>query len=278
MAHDVRRLEVGEVGDGLESVLELLLGDDGLERRLGSQHGVPAGRSIEVAEEHRRLVAEDVHQRGIELGAGSFPRHRDGGVDAIGAVVDLDHVGQRHEARREQDLVLLQAERRVLAVPSLEGLLERPAHLVAEAEARSQGIGGQPVVLEHHHGVAHAASEKADTRSHPLQQGSAGPDGVHHLRKARAIDEPGVVLEGDVVAEPLGLLVGVDVTPHPRQQPAVVDDTPLGLVQAQPFGESQGDQALPDDVLHGLSQPQVGAQRQRCDQFGQAHVVPFRGH
>ena len=124
VSHQVRGLEVGEVGDRLEGVLELLLGDDGLERRLGSQHGVPAGRSIEVAEEHRRLVAEDVHQRGVELGAGSIPRHRDGGVDAIGAVVDLDHVGQRHEARREQDLVLLQAEGRVLPVPSLEGLFD----------------------------------------------------------------------------------------------------------------------------------------------------------
>jgi len=81
---------------------------------------------------------------------------------------------------------------------------------------------------------------------------------------------PEVGLERGVVAEPLRLLVGVDVTSHPGQQGRVVHDLPVGLVKAKPLGQPHRDQALAQDVLHRLAHAQVSPERQDAEQFGQA--------
>src|SRR6266566_1112045 len=83
---------------------------------------------------------------------------------------------------------------------------------------------------------------------------------------------PEVGLQGHLVAEPLRLLVGVDVAAHPGQQGRVVHDLPVGFVQAHPLGQPQRDQALAQDVFHRLAHAQVGAERQHAEQFGQADV------
>jgi len=83
---------------------------------------------------------------------------------------------------------------------------------------------------------------------------------------------PEIGLQRHVVAEPLRLLVGVDMTSHPGQQGRVVHDLPVSLVQAHPLGQPQRDQALAQDVLHRLAHAQVGAERQDAEQFCQADV------
>src|SRR5262249_31539634 len=78
-------------------------------------------------------------------------------------------------------------------------------------------------------------------------------------------------LERDVVAEPFGLLVGVRMAADVHEQRRVVDDNALTVTEADPLGQPQRDQALPEDVLHRLPEAKVDAQRKRRDQFGQAH-------
>src|SRR5262249_17189210 len=79
-------------------------------------------------------------------------------------------------------------------------------------------------------------------------------------------------LERDVVAEPFGLLMGVRMTADVHEQRRVVDDDALTVVEADPLGQPQRDQALPEDVLHRLPEAKVDTQRERRDEFGQAHA------
>jgi hypothetical protein len=52
-------------------------------------------------------------------------------------------------------------------------------------------------------------------------------------------------LYGDVVAEPLGLLVSIGVTADVDEQGGVVDDRALLFVEADSLGQPQRNQALP---------------------------------
>ena len=56
------------------------------------------------------------------------------------------------------------------------------------------------------------------------------------------------------------------------EQRRVVDNDTVALVEADPLGQPQRDQALPQDVLHRLPEAKVDAQRKRRDEFGQAHL------
>ena len=120
----VRRLEVDEVGDRLEDILELLVRDHRRERRFGRDHGVPVASPRRG---RRTGPAPAAQKSSTSAGSNSLPlrvpRGRDGRLDAVGAVEDLDHVGEVDQPRREQDLLALEPERGVLAVPALEGLL-----------------------------------------------------------------------------------------------------------------------------------------------------------
>ena len=58
----------------------------------------------------------------------------DGGVDAAGAVVDLDGVGQVEQAHRQRDLLAADIAGNALAVPAGEHLVQRDAHVLAEIE------------------------------------------------------------------------------------------------------------------------------------------------
>ena len=92
------------------------------------------------------------------------------------------------------------------------------------------------------------------------------PKDEQRLRRNRAeVGVPEVGLQCHLVAEPLRLLVGVDMAAHPGQQGRVVHDLLVGLVQAHPLGQPQRDQALAQDVLHRLAHAQVGAERQDAD-------------
>jgi hypothetical protein len=52
----------------------------------------------------------------------------------------------------------------------------------------------------------------------------------------------------------------------------VVHDLPVGLIQAQQVGQPQGNQALAQDMLHGLAHTEISRQRQDAEQFGQADI------
>jgi hypothetical protein len=83
-------------------------------------------------------------------------------------------------------------------------------------------------------------------------------------------------LQGDVVAEPLRLLVGIGMTADVDEQGRVVDDGAGLLVESDPLGQPQRDQGLAQHVLHRLPEPQVHAERQRGDQLRQPYVCAVR--
>jgi hypothetical protein len=103
---------------------------------------------------------------------------------------------------------------------------------------------------------------RAEVTEHEQRPGGCGGE----------IDAADVSLEHRVVAEPFRLLVGIDVTAHPGQQGRVVHDLPVGLIQAQPLGQPQRNQALAQHVLHRLAHPEISRQRQHAEQFGQADI------
>ena len=76
-------------------------------------------------------------------------------------------------------------------------------------------------------------------------------------------------LQRDVVAEPLGLLVGVGVAADVDEQGGVVDDRALLLVEPESLGQPQRDQALPQHVLHRLPEAEVDAERERGHELRQ---------
>ena len=64
------------------------------------------------------------------------------------------------------------------------------------------------------------------------------------------------------------------------EQGGVVDDRPPLLVEPDPLGQPQRDQALAQHVLHRLPEAEVDAERQRRDELRQADVraISLAGH
>ena len=82
-------------------------------------------------------------------------------------------------------------------------------------------------------------------------------------------------LQRDVVAEPLRLLVRVGVAADVDEERGVVDGRPVVVVEADALGEPQRDEALPQHVLHRLTEAEVDAERERGDELGQPNRAPI---
>ena len=276
MPDGVRRLHVGEVGDRLQRGVELGTGQPYAQGWLRPDDGVPAADLVQAGEQRRRLAGEDVHDPRVELRPAPLPGHRDRGVRPAGPVKDLDHVGQGDQPGGHQDFLPFRPLRHALAVPALEGLLDAVANPLGQAQARGQRVSREPVVLQHRLGGPAAVTDEGHPEPGPLDRGPARAEVAEHEQRSGGrggeIDAADIGLERRVVAEPLRLLVGIDVTAHPGQQGRVVHDLPVGLIQAQPLGQPQRDQALAQHVLHRLAHAEIGRQRQDAEQFGQADV------
>ena len=92
MARTRRRAQIGEVGDRLQRRVQLPLGEMPLQSRLRRDEGMPIGFCGRVAEHLLGVRAENVDDRGVELATAPFPGDLQRGIDAAGAVEDLDHV------------------------------------------------------------------------------------------------------------------------------------------------------------------------------------------
>jgi hypothetical protein len=218
-------------------------------------------------------VADDVDECGIELRTAALARDGDGRFDAAGPVVHTEDVRQRHQARRDEDGVACELLGLALAVPTLEGLVDAGAHILVEPEARGEVVGGVPVVLQHDRGVAMAFDDEAEPDAGPLQERPAGAQMRHDeagRRETDGVDQSHVPLQCLIVAEPLRLLVGVDVAAQPRHERGVIQRPPLRLVESDTLAEAERDEALAHDVFHRLSHAEVGAERESGKQFGEA--------
>jgi hypothetical protein len=79
-----------------------------------------------------------------------------------------------------------------------------------------------------------------------------------------------VTLQRDVIPEPLCLLIGIRMAAHPGQQPREVGHFALSLIEGEELGHPQRNQSLPQNVLHRLPEPKVGAERDRGNELGEA--------
>ena len=165
--------------------------------------------------------AELVDHGGVEvlaaLGAGDL----DGGVDAAGAVVDLDGVGQVEQAHRQRDLLAADIAGHALAVPAGEHLVQRHAHVLAEVEPLRHARGGEAVRHQAPLDGLAAGQGQVGAEADAAQGGTAGADVAEHEAEHRQPGEVDVVAvgpEGDVVAEQGGDLGGVGDAAHPRQR------------------------------------------------------------
>ena len=120
-------------------------------------------------------------------------------------------------------------------------------------------------------------SNSASLRSNPteaVKRRVAGSDESHARGRHPHAAQLVAVLDGlerDVVAEPLGLLMGVGVAADVAEQGRVVHRRSGRLVDAGLLGQPQSDQALSKDVLHRLVEPEVDPQRQGGDELRVDH-------
>ena len=67
----------------------------------------------------------------------------------------------------------------------------------------------------------------------------------------------------------------VGVAADVDEQRRVVDGRPRLVVEAEPLGDAQRDQALPQHVLHRLPEAEVDPERERRHELGQPNWCPF---
>jgi hypothetical protein len=59
----------------------------------------------------------------------------------------------------------------------------------------------------------------------------------------------------------------IGVTTDIDQQRGVIHRHPVPFAEISVVSQPQRDQALAQDVFHGLAEPQIHAERQRCDKL-----------
>jgi hypothetical protein len=64
-------------------------------------------------------------------------------------------------------------------------------------------------------------------------------------------------LRGDVVAEPVRLLIGIGTASDADEQSGVIDDRAILVVEANEISQAERDHALTEHVFHGLAKAQV---------------------
>ena len=120
--------------------------------------------------------------------------------------------------------------------------------------------------------LAAAGDGELEPRAEAMQRRATGTEQTHHPNGITHAERFVLVLgrlHGDVVAEPLGLFVGVGMAADVDEQRGIVDRRSFDLVEAEQLAETQRDQALTKDMFHRLPEPEIDAQRQRRDQLGQ---------
>jgi hypothetical protein len=274
VAEGVRRLEVDEVGDRGQRGVVLVGGQPHRQRRFGIDHRVPGLCRVDPVQHSMGVGAQDGGERRVELRAAALLCEGCRGIDAAQPERHLDELRELREPGGDRYGVSLEVARPATAVPLLVGGADRLLHLARETELLGQGASQRGMALDHPVEVAMARQRELEAHPEPVQRRVARPDEAQRCGGGAQAAHLVVVLPGlqrDVVAEPLGLLVGIRVTSDVDQQGAVVDDRPGLLVEVEPVCQPERDRALPEHVFHGLSEAEVDAQRQCGDELGEAH-------
>jgi len=281
MTHQERRLQIHEVGDARQRAVRVVRRQGHRERRLGGDDALPRVPFAEIVQDRRRVAGEDSGDLGIELRPGAAAGQVGRGVDTPDAVSDFDVLRELGDPGRHRDLFARRPARPAAPVPPLVGGADRLLDRGGHAQVGGQGLCHLRVVGDHAVHLLVAADRELEAHPDPVQRLAAASQQPQHRAEA---DEAALVvgelvgLHGDVVAEPLGLLVRIGVTSDAHQQSGVVERGPLGLIEAEPVGDPQRDQTLPEDVLHGLVEAQIDAERQRRHELRESQPRPAPDH
>ena len=263
MAESERRLQVDEIRDGGQRAVQLACRQPGRQVRFGRDHGLPCRDRVKTAEDLLRPGAYQCRQRRIELPArppaGKCGRTR----DPADPVSHLHELGQLRDPRCHRHRTGLQRAGPAAAIPLLVRRADRLAYLARKVKLLSQRPG-QPRMLGNH-AVQGAVPGQGELESdpEPVQWRVARPDQPHggqHRTDAAQFMGVFAGFEGDIVAKPFGLFVGVSVAADIDQQRRVVHRRPVLAFQACMVSEPKRDQALAQDVFHRLAEPQVHAE------------------
>ena len=111
-------------------------------------------------------------------------------------------------------------------------------------------------------------SERPAITDVPKQEGDGTED-------VSVVDVGSITFERLVVTESLGLFVRVDMAAQPSQRGTEVDDLAFLLGYSETLSEVQRDIGLPEDVLGGVTQSEVGAEGQGGEESGHAYAGSF---
>jgi hypothetical protein len=272
----VRGFEIGEVADGFEGGVEPGGRQGWAKRRFGVDDRVPRGGLIDVSKQSGGVGGDEVDERWVELRAATLFGHVHCGVHATCTVEEREHVGEVDDPRFDADLVASCAVGCALAVPPFECVEHSLANIARKTELSAEMISRERVVRQHGVGLTDTAGEKPERDLCAVRAVVAGADLAHHRPEgpnADGIDEAELGFEGEVVPEPLCLLVGVDVAAHPRNQRHVVQSGPVVVRQAKPVADSHRQDALADGMLHRLAHAEVCPQRQDGQQLREPNLL-----
>jgi hypothetical protein len=194
---------------------------------------------------------------------------------------DLDELRELSDPRRFRNGLAASGTGPALAVPLLVRRTDRFAYAVGHPKLFDERARDRRVMLDHPVDVPVTAHRELDPYPEPPDQRMARTQPAERRDGASCAVQLVLVLgrlEGNVVAEPLRLLVRVGVAPDVDQQRRVVHRRPPWPVEPHPLRDPQRDQALAQYVLHRLAETEVDTQRQRSDQLGKSHAVGTAGH
>ena len=236
-----------EIRDSGQCAVQLIRRQPGCQGRFGGDHGLPCRDRVEITEDLLGPGAHQCRQSRIELlarpPAGECGRAR----DTADPVSHLHEFGQLRDPRRDRHRAGLQRAGPAAPIPLLVRRADRLAHLAGKVKLFSQRPG-QPRMLGNH-AVQRAMPGQGELESdpEPVQRRVARTDQPHggqHRTEAAQFVNVFAGFEGDIVAEPFGLLMGVSVTADIDQQRRVIHRRPVRAFQARTVSEPQGDQAL----------------------------------
>ncbi len=275
--HRPRRLQLGELTDRRQRLVDLVLAQLPGQRRLCVDHGRPARRRVQLLEQLRRSLTEELDKRRVELRAAALTRHTEGRLQTASALEHLDNVGEVHQPRRKRDLLALQLVR-ALPIPALVALPQALPYLVAQPKSGGELIRRAVVVLGQTLDRAPSVAEERDADPCALDQRPPRPaDVLQHERgrlprPAEVIAIVGVPLQRQVVAEPLRLLIRIRMTANPREQTRVVQRPAFAIVEPEPVRKTQRQKTRADHVLHRLPQPEIRPKRQQRDHLRETNL------
>jgi hypothetical protein len=154
---------------------------------------------------------------------------------------DLSHLGDLRDSGSDGDILALQLPRPTLPVPLLVGGADSTKHRLGQAELFCQRSSQLRMVGDHAVEFAMTRDGELDPDPKPLDQRMPRTQGFEARRRTTHAPEGMVVLgrfQGEVVPEPLRLLVGIGVAANVDEESGVIDRGALLLAQPHPFSKS----------------------------------------